>query len=75
MDPLSTHQEIENSNNSVDIKKEVKVESEDDPLYTQRGERRSENENICTEVKEEGMDEVNLFVQEIHNSGDEENNS
>ena len=34
-----------------------------------------ESENIITEVKEEVMDDDNLFVQEIHNSGDEENST
>jgi hypothetical protein len=39
------------------------------------GERRSENDNICTGVKEEGIDDDTLFVQELHNSGDKENNT
>jgi hypothetical protein len=74
-DPLPIHQETENSNNCEDIKKEVKEEeSVDDPLYIQEGERRSENDKICKEVKE-GIDYDTLFVQEINNSGDKENNT
>jgi hypothetical protein len=30
---------------------------------------------MCTEVKEEVIDDDNLFVQEIHNSEDGENNT
>ena len=57
-------------------KKKIKEEeSVDDPLYIQEERIRSENDNICTELKVEGIDDYNLFVQEIHNSGDEENNS
>ena len=53
------------------MKQEVKEEeSVDDPLSFEEGKRRSENDNICTEVKEEGIDDDNLFVQEIYNSGD-----
>ena len=32
-------------------------------------------DNICTEVKKEGIDDDILFVQKIHNSGDEYNNT
>ena len=75
-DPLSIHQEIEGSKICEDIKEEVKEEdSVEDPLSIKDGKRRSENYNICTEVKEEGIDDDTLFVQEIHNSGDEENNT
>ena len=75
-DPLSIHQETENSNICEDIKEEVKQkESVDDPLSIREGERRSENDNIYTGVKEEGIVDDNLCVQEIHNSGDEENNT
>jgi hypothetical protein len=70
-DPLSIHHETENSKIFKEIKEEVKEEeSVDDPLSIQEGERRSENDNICTVVKEEGIDGDTLPVQEIHNSGD-----
>ena len=46
---------------------EVKV-IRDDPLSIQEGKRRIENDNICTEVKEELIDDDPLYVQEIHNS-------
>jgi hypothetical protein len=75
-DPLSIHKETENSNICEDIKEEIKEEeSFDDPLSIQEWKSRSENDNICTEVKEEVIDGDTLFVQEIHNSGDEENNT
>mgnify|MGYP001234753750 CR=1 FL=1 len=62
--------------NIEDIKEEMnEEESVDDPLSIQEGNRRSENNNICTEVKEERIDDDTLFVQEIQNSGDEENNT
>jgi uncharacterized Zn-finger protein len=74
-DPLSIHQETENSNICKDIKGEInKEESIDDPLSIQRektiqrGEMISENENIITEVEEEVVDDDDLFVQEIDNS-------
>ena len=68
-DPLSIHQETENSNVCEDIKEEVKEEeSFDDPLSIQEGERRSENDNNRTVVKEERIDDDTLFVQEIHKS-------
>ena len=71
-DPLSIHHKTENSKICKEIKEEVKEEeSVDDPLFIQEGERRSENDNICTVVKEEGIDGDTLFVQEIQNSGDE----
>ena len=74
-DPLSIHQETEKSNICEDIKEEVKEEeSVDDPLSIQEGER-SDNDNICTEVKQEVIDDDTLVVQEIHYSGDEENNT
>ena len=47
----------------------------DDPLCIQKGNKRSENDNLCTEVKKEGIDDGPLFFQKIHNSGDEENNT
>jgi hypothetical protein len=73
-DALTNHQETENINICEDIKEEDKEEeSVDDPLYFQEGETRSEN--IVTEVKEEGIGYDTLPVQEIHNSGDEENNT
>ena len=50
-------------------------ESVDDPLTIQEGKQRNENDNIFSEVKEEVIDEDNLFFQEIHYSGDEENNT
>ena len=75
-DPLSIHQETEKSNTGEDIKEDVKEEeSVDDPLYIHEGKKRSENGNICTLVKEEGIDGDSLFVKEIHNSGNEENNT
>ena len=37
--------------------------------------RRSENDNICTEIKEEGIHDDTLFVQEINNSGEEVNST
>ena len=43
----------------------------DDPLCIQKGNKRSENDNLCTEVKKEGIDDDPLFFQKIHNSGDE----
>ena len=80
-DPLTIHQEIENSNICEDIKGEMnEEESIDDPLSLQkettiqRGEMISESENIIyTEVKEEVVDDDDLFVQEINNSVYEEN--
>ena len=49
-------------------KKKIKEEeSVDDPLYIQEERIRSENDNICTELKVEGIDDDILFVQEIHN--------
>ena len=75
-DPLSIHQEAKNSNICEDMKEEIKEEeSVDDPLSILEGERRSDNDNICTGIKEEGIDGDTLPVQEIHNSGDEENNT
>ena len=75
-DPLSIHQDTENSNICEVIKEEVKEEeSVDDPLFIQEGRQRSESNNICTEVKEELIDDDPLYVQEIHNSGDEENDT
>ena len=78
-DPLSIHQETENSNICKDIKGEInEEESIDDPLSIQRettikrGEMIIENENIITEVEEEVVDDNPLCVQEIHHFGDEE---
>ena len=57
-DPHSNHQETENSNIYEDIKEEVKEEEcVDDPLSIKEGARKSANHNICTEVKEEGIDD------------------
>ena len=76
IDPLSIHQETENSNICEDIEEEVKEEeSVDDPLSIQGQTNSDESENIVTEVKEEGVDDNTLFVQEIHYSEDEENNT
>ena len=48
LDPLSIHQETENSNICEDIQKEVKEEeSVNDPLSIQGGKGRSVNDNIC----------------------------
>jgi hypothetical protein len=41
----------------------------------QEGNRRSENDNICSEVKEEGIYDDTLFVHDIQNSEDKENNT
>ena len=61
--------QTEKSNICEDIKKEVKEEeSVDDPLSIH--EDRIENDNICTEIKNEGIDDDTLFVSEIHNSGE-----
>ena len=50
-DPLSIHQETENSNICEGIKEELKEEeSVDDPLSILEG-KRSENDNICTEIE------------------------
>ena len=51
------------------------MESVDDLLFIQEGKEIGENDNICTEVKEEGIGDESLYVHEIHNSGDEENNT
>ena len=60
-----------------DIKEEInEEESVDDPLSIQEGKQRSENYNIRTEVKEEGIDDDTVFIQQkIHNSEEEENNT
>ena len=53
-DPLSIHQKTENSNICEDIKEKVKEEENvDDPLFIQEGNKRSENDNIGSEVKDE----------------------
>ena len=58
-----------------DIKEEMnEEESVDDPLSIEGQTNSDVSENIVTEVKE-GIDDDALFVQEIHNSGDEENNT
>ena len=73
-DPLSIHQETEISNICEDIKENVKEEEVVEyPLSFHEG--RSENDNICTVGKEEGVDDDTLFVQEIYISGDEKNNT
>ena len=72
-DPLSNHHETENSE---DIKEEVKEEeSVHGPLSIQEWERRRKNANICPEVKEEGIVDDILFIQEIHSSRDGEYNT
>ena len=72
-DPLSIHHKTENSNICEDIKEKVKKEeSVDDPLSIHEG--KSDNDNICTVVKREGVDDDTLFVKEIYNSVYEENN-
>ena len=60
-----------------DIKEEIKEEeSVDDPLSIQEGNRRSENDDIYTGVKEEGIDDDNPFFQTMqHNSRNGENNT
>jgi hypothetical protein len=81
-DPLTIHQETESSNFCEDIKEEInEEESVDDPLSIQRettiqrGEMISENDNICSEVNEEGIDDDTLFVQEMHNAENEDKNT
>ena len=49
-DPRSIHQEAKSSNICEDIKVKEE-ESVDNPLYIQEGNRRSENDDIFTEVK------------------------
>jgi hypothetical protein len=57
-----------------DIKEDIKEEeSVDDPLSIQGD--TTESKNIVAELKEEVIDGDTLPVQEIHNSGDEENNT
>ena len=47
-----------------DIKEvKKKKESVDDPLSIQEETTSCESENICTELKEEGIDNDTLFVQ------------
>ena len=59
-----------------DIKEELNEEGMVyDPLSIQRDRTESESQNIVTELKEEVIDDAILFVQEIHNSGYEENNT
>ena len=59
-----------------DIKEEMnEEESVDDPLSIQGQTNSDVSENIVTEVKEEVFDDVPLLFEEIHNSGDEENNT
>ena len=71
----SIHQETENSHICENIKNKVTEEDTvDDPLCIQKGNKQSENDNLCTEVKK-GIDDDPLFFQKIHNSGDEENNT
>ena len=75
-DPLPIHHEIANSNECQDIKKEINEEDNvDDPLSIEWCKRRSETYNICTEVKEEGINDDTLFVHDIQNYEDEENNT
>ena len=50
-------------------------ESVDDPLSIQGQINSDVSENIVTEVKEEGIGDDPLCVQEINNSRDEENNT
>ena len=59
-----------------DIKEEInEEESVDDPLSIQGDTTESESQNIVAELKEEVIYGDTLLVQEIHNSGDEENNT
>ena len=59
-----------------DIKEEIKNDgSVDDPLSIQGDTTESESQNIVAELKEEVIYGDTLLVQEIHNSGDEENNT
>ena len=63
-DPLFIHQKTENIQIFEDIKEEFKEEERvDDPLSIQEGEKRSSNDNIFGEVKEEGIDDNILCVQ------------
>ena len=60
-----------------DIKEEIKEEEEsvDDPLSIQGETTKGVSENIVIEVKEEVIDDDPLYVQEIHNFRDGENNT
>ena len=59
-----------------DIKEEInEEESVYDPLSIQGDTTESESQNIVAELKEEVIYGDTLLVQEIHNSGDEENNT
>ena len=61
--PLSIHQVTENCNIFRDIKEKVKQEeSVEDPLPIQEGKRRIKNDNICSEVKEEGIDVFRRYI-------------
>jgi hypothetical protein len=75
-DPLNVYPEIGNRNACEYIKEEIKKkESVDDPLSFQEETTSCESENICTEIKEEGIHDDTLFVQEINNSGEEVNST
>ena len=59
-----------------DIKEEInEEESVDDPLSIQGETTPDESDYIVAELKEEVIDDDSLCVQEIQNSGDEENNT
>ena len=59
-----------------DIKKEInEEEGVDDPLYIQGDTTEIESQNIVAELKEEVIDDDTLLVEEIHNSGDEDNDT
>ena len=58
-----------------DIKEEInEEESVDDPLFFKEERTTSDGDNNV-EVKEEVIDDVSLCFQDIHNSGDRENNT
>jgi hypothetical protein len=59
----------------LSLKEIYKEEGVDDPLSIQGDTTEIESKNIVAELKEEEIDDDTLFVQEIHNSGDEENNT
>jgi hypothetical protein len=58
-----------------DNKEEIKEEEScvDDPLSIQGDTTESESKTIVAELEEEVIDDDTLFVQDIHDSGDEEN--
>ena len=50
-------------------------ESVDDPLSIQKEKAFDESENIVIKLKEEVIRDDTLYVQEIHDSNNEENNT